>query len=258
MARLTAAKGLEGRVSGTGGTTRPGNRRDGPTSSSCKRLAMRWPLPKCYKASIQLRAAEDRIAQFQGEVERLQCCTNRAERRLGTIKKEIEDKPIAPMEPMGSRLAPEIEPPRNAVLAFGSVQHVTRGQQRGEFGPTIGRVEPARLRPLRIGQKNCGRWIGLECGHEVLSNGISGKQKRKPLDVRRRLPHPGARHGEERAVVSHPATAGFLVPVHGRSGVQRRVSSCLVERRLGGNVSGVLNRRVIRGGTVSPRPRLKC
>jgi uncharacterized protein YlxW (UPF0749 family) len=51
-----------------------------------------------HKLSIQLRAAEDRMAQLQGEVERLQNRATRAERWLETIKQEIEDKLIAPME----------------------------------------------------------------------------------------------------------------------------------------------------------------
>ena len=51
-----------------------------------------------HRASVQLRAAEDRIAQLQGEVERLQSRATRAEGWLETIKREIEDKLIAPME----------------------------------------------------------------------------------------------------------------------------------------------------------------
>jgi hypothetical protein len=48
--------------------------------------------------SIQLRAAEDRIAQLQTEVERLQNRAIRAERWLQAIKKEMEDKLISSME----------------------------------------------------------------------------------------------------------------------------------------------------------------
>ena len=51
-----------------------------------------------HKLSMQLRAAEDRIAQLQGEVEQLQSRAILAERWLETIKKEIQDKLIAPME----------------------------------------------------------------------------------------------------------------------------------------------------------------
>lgn len=51
-----------------------------------------------HKLAIQLRAAEERIAQLQGEVERLESRASRAERWLETIKQEIEDKLIAPME----------------------------------------------------------------------------------------------------------------------------------------------------------------
>ena len=51
-----------------------------------------------HKLSIQLRAAEDRIAQLQGEVERLEGRAARAEQWLEAIKNEIEEKLIAPME----------------------------------------------------------------------------------------------------------------------------------------------------------------
>jgi uncharacterized small protein (DUF1192 family) len=51
-----------------------------------------------HKLAIQLRAAEERIAQLQGEVERLESRAARAERWLETIMQEIEDKLIAPME----------------------------------------------------------------------------------------------------------------------------------------------------------------
>jgi hypothetical protein len=51
-----------------------------------------------HKLSIQLRAAEDRISQLEGEVERLQTRASRAEQWLGAIKNEIEEKLIAPME----------------------------------------------------------------------------------------------------------------------------------------------------------------
>jgi chromosome segregation ATPase len=51
-----------------------------------------------HKLAIQLRAAEEQIAQLQGEMERLESRAARAERWLETIKQEIEDKLIAPME----------------------------------------------------------------------------------------------------------------------------------------------------------------
>jgi hypothetical protein len=58
-----------------------------------------------HKLSIQLRAAEDRIAQLegqvtqlQGEVEGFRNRATRAEDWLGLIKQEIEEKLIAPME----------------------------------------------------------------------------------------------------------------------------------------------------------------
>jgi molecular chaperone GrpE (heat shock protein) len=50
-----------------------------------------------HKASMELRAAEDRIAQLEAEVERLRDRATRAERWLETIKQEIEEKLIAPM-----------------------------------------------------------------------------------------------------------------------------------------------------------------
>ena len=51
-----------------------------------------------HKTSMQLRAAEDRITQLEAEVERLRDRATRAERWLETIKQEIEDKLIAPLE----------------------------------------------------------------------------------------------------------------------------------------------------------------
>jgi Flp pilus assembly protein CpaB len=51
-----------------------------------------------HRLSIQLRAAEDRISQLEGEVERLETRASRAEQWLGAIKNEIEEKLIAPME----------------------------------------------------------------------------------------------------------------------------------------------------------------
>lgn len=51
-----------------------------------------------HKLSIQLRAAEDRIAQLQREVEHLEGRAARAEQWLEAIKNEIEEKLIAPME----------------------------------------------------------------------------------------------------------------------------------------------------------------
>jgi hypothetical protein len=51
-----------------------------------------------HKLAIQLRAAEERIAHLQREVERLETRAACAERWLETIKREIEDKLIAPME----------------------------------------------------------------------------------------------------------------------------------------------------------------
>jgi hypothetical protein len=58
-----------------------------------------------HNLSLQLRAAEDRIAQLQGlvtqlqgEVEGFRNRATRAEDWLGLIKQEIKEKLIAPME----------------------------------------------------------------------------------------------------------------------------------------------------------------
>jgi hypothetical protein len=51
-----------------------------------------------HRLSIELRSAEDRISELKAEVERLESRATRAEQWLGTIKKEIEDTLIAPME----------------------------------------------------------------------------------------------------------------------------------------------------------------
>jgi hypothetical protein len=51
-----------------------------------------------HKLAIQLRAAEERITQLQGEVQLLAGRAALAERWLETIKQEIEKKLIAPME----------------------------------------------------------------------------------------------------------------------------------------------------------------
>ena len=51
-----------------------------------------------HKLSLQLRAAEDRISELQAEIKRLEDRAIRAEQWLETIKKEIEDKLIGPME----------------------------------------------------------------------------------------------------------------------------------------------------------------
>ena len=51
-----------------------------------------------HKLSMELRAAQDRINQLEAEIERLESRATRAEQWLKVIKKEIEDKLIAPME----------------------------------------------------------------------------------------------------------------------------------------------------------------
>jgi TolA-binding protein len=56
-----------------------------------------------HRLSLELRTAEDRIRELEGEVERLERRATRAEQWLGTIKKEIEDTLIAPMEASRSK-----------------------------------------------------------------------------------------------------------------------------------------------------------
>jgi hypothetical protein len=51
-----------------------------------------------HKLSIELRAAEDRISQLEAEIDRLEVRATRAEQWLKVIRKETEDKLIAPME----------------------------------------------------------------------------------------------------------------------------------------------------------------
>ena len=55
------------------------------------------------RLSLELRTAEDRIRELEGEVERLESRATRAEQWLGAIKKEIEDTLIAPMEASRSK-----------------------------------------------------------------------------------------------------------------------------------------------------------
>src|SRR5215475_1535217 len=56
-----------------------------------------------HRLSLELRTAEDRIREPEGEIERLESRATRAEQWLGTIKKEIEDTLIAPMEASRSK-----------------------------------------------------------------------------------------------------------------------------------------------------------
>ena len=51
-----------------------------------------------HKTSMELRAAEDRIAQLEAQIELLRDRATRAERWLETIRQEIEGRLIAPME----------------------------------------------------------------------------------------------------------------------------------------------------------------
>src|SRR6478736_4711313 len=55
-----------------------------------------------HKLSMQLRAAEDRINQLEGEIQFFRERAARAERWLQTIQKEIEEKLIAPRSASGS------------------------------------------------------------------------------------------------------------------------------------------------------------
>jgi chromosome segregation ATPase len=59
-----------------------------------------------HRLSLELRTAGDRIRELEAEVERLESRATRAEQWLGTIKKEIEDTLIAPME--GNRSKPQM------------------------------------------------------------------------------------------------------------------------------------------------------
>src|SRR5262245_15745142 len=51
-----------------------------------------------HRLSLELRSEEVRIRELESEVERLESRATRAEQWLATIKKEIEDTLIAPME----------------------------------------------------------------------------------------------------------------------------------------------------------------
>jgi hypothetical protein len=51
-----------------------------------------------HRVSLELRAAEERISQLEGDIARLESRATRAERWLEVIKTEIEAKLIAPME----------------------------------------------------------------------------------------------------------------------------------------------------------------
>ena len=56
-----------------------------------------------HRSGLELRTAEDRIRELEGEVERLESRATRAEQWLDTIKKEIEDTLITPMEASRSK-----------------------------------------------------------------------------------------------------------------------------------------------------------
>ena len=51
-----------------------------------------------HRVSLELRAAEERISQLEGDIARLENRATRAEQWLEVIKNEIEVKLIAPME----------------------------------------------------------------------------------------------------------------------------------------------------------------
>jgi len=56
-----------------------------------------------HRLAIQLRETEDQIAELQGEVERLQSRAERAERWLETIKQQIQDTLIGPLQSSNRR-----------------------------------------------------------------------------------------------------------------------------------------------------------
>ena len=51
-----------------------------------------------HRVSLELRAAEERISQLEGDIAHLESRATRAEQWLQVIKNEIEVKLIAPME----------------------------------------------------------------------------------------------------------------------------------------------------------------
>jgi hypothetical protein len=55
-------------------------------------------LTVAHKLSMELRAAQDRIDQLEAEIKSVESRAARAEQWLQVIKKEIEEKLIAPME----------------------------------------------------------------------------------------------------------------------------------------------------------------
>jgi chromosome segregation ATPase len=56
-----------------------------------------------HRLAMQLRDAEDRIAQLQAEVERLQSRAARAEQWLETIRQQIQDTLIGPLQSSNRR-----------------------------------------------------------------------------------------------------------------------------------------------------------
>jgi chromosome segregation ATPase len=56
-----------------------------------------------HRLAMQLRDAEDRIAQLQAEVERLQSRAARAEQWLETIRQKIQDTLIGPLQSSNRR-----------------------------------------------------------------------------------------------------------------------------------------------------------
>jgi chromosome segregation ATPase len=84
-----------------------------------------------HKLSMELRAAEDRISRLEVEIERLESRAARAEHWLEVIKKEIEDKLIAPMEANRPELPAALDlaqfefpiPLRAAFLGRASIQN---------------------------------------------------------------------------------------------------------------------------------------
>src|SRR5215813_14365141 len=94
-----------------------------------------------------------------------------------------------------------IEPPCDSILISALDQVVLRSQERRELRPMIGDVKTARFWPLRVGKKDSGWGISFERADELFPNGIRGKEKREPLDVRRGVMHPSPCYGQEGTIV---------------------------------------------------------
>src|SRR5262245_20471891 len=67
-------------------------------AANISRESVERAMTVAHRVSLELRSAEDRIKELEGEIERLESRATRAEQWLGTIKKEIEETLIAPLE----------------------------------------------------------------------------------------------------------------------------------------------------------------